>query len=78
MRQAPVLSMTMAPALTALGEYSRETSSGTALKTRSQPSKQSWVSASTSISCSPKGIFLPAERGEAMSLSERERERALG
>ncbi len=71
MRQAPVLSMTTAPAFTALGEYSFEVSSGMALKTMSQPWKLSCVRASTSSSCSPKRILLPAERGEARSFSDR-------
>src|SRR5947208_15246819 len=67
-RQAPVLSMTTAPAFTALGEYSRETSSGIVLKTTSQPSNQSRLSGTSSSYCSPTRIIFASDGSVATSV----------
>src|SRR5205085_3233843 len=70
MRQADELSMTIAPALAAIGLNSRLTEAGVLDKTRSTPAKASGRSASTGYARPRNASGCPALRGEARNLIE--------
>ena len=61
--------MTIAPARTAAGAYSRAVPLPAENSARSTPAKLSALSVSTPMSWSRNGKVLPAERGEASSRS---------
>ena len=66
-RNAPELSMATAPRSAAIGAQISETSSGTSNIAMSMPSKASGARATTVSSSPCTVIFLPAERGDAIS-----------
>src|SRR5271154_1705046 len=65
MRQAEELSMTMAPAAASRGASARETDAGAEHRARSMPERSAVSASSTTISPSPHGSVVPADRAEA-------------
>ena len=77
MRQALELSMTMAPALAAMGLYSRLTDAGVLDRTMSTPANASGRIGSTVYVLPLKSMVLPALRSEARNLIAAEGELVL-